>query len=50
MGLWAGLPTRIFMIGTIAAMQWWIYDSWKTFCGLGTTGGSSKKGNIKGEK
>lgn len=38
-GLWSGLVARIFMIGTLTAFQWWIYDSFKTACGLGTTGG-----------
>ena len=42
-GLWAGLGTRIFMIGTLAALQWWIYDTFKTAVGLQTTGGASKK-------
>lgn len=42
-GLWAGLGTRIIMIGTIAAFQWWIYDTFKTALGLQTTGGASKK-------
>jgi solute carrier family 25 phosphate transporter 3 len=31
------------MIGTIAAFQWWIYDTFKTAMGLQTTGGASKK-------
>ncbi|CAF1575421.1 unnamed protein product [Rotaria sp. Silwood1] len=34
-----GLGTRILMIGTIAALQWWIYDTFKTTMGMGTTGG-----------
>jgi len=34
-----GLGTRVLMIGTLTGLQWWIYDSWKTFMGLGTTGG-----------
>lgn len=34
-----GLGTRIIMIGTIAALQWWIYDTFKTTMGMGTTGG-----------
>ena len=33
-----GLGTRIVMIGTIAALQWWIYDTFKTAMGMGTTG------------
>ncbi|KAK7207954.1 mitochondrial carrier domain-containing protein [Myxozyma melibiosi] len=38
-GLWNGLPVRIFMIGTLTAMQWLIYDSFKLYVGLPTTGG-----------
>ena len=37
-GLWKGLVARIFMIGTLTGLQWWIYDSWKAFCGLKPTG------------
>lgn len=33
-GLWAGLMTRIVMIGTLTGLQWWIYDSFKTAVGL----------------
>jgi solute carrier family 25 phosphate transporter 3 len=40
-GLWKGLGTRIFMIGTLTGFQWWIYDSFKTSMGLATTGGSA---------
>jgi solute carrier family 25 phosphate transporter 3 len=39
----AGLGTRILMIGTLTGLQWWIYDTFKTVCGLGTTGGAVKK-------
>jgi solute carrier family 25 (mitochondrial phosphate transporter), member 3 len=28
-GLWGGLGTRIVMIGTLTALQWLIYDSFK---------------------
>ena len=38
-GLWAGLTTRIIMVGTLTGLQWWIYDSFKTAVGLQTTGG-----------
>lgn len=38
-GLWKGLGTRIFMIGTLTCLQWMIYDSYKIWCGLATTGG-----------
>lgn len=33
-GLWNGLPTRIFMIGTLTAFQWLIYDSFKVSLGV----------------
>lgn len=38
-GLWNGLPVRIVMIGTLTAFQWLIYDTWKVWLGLPTTGG-----------
>ncbi|KAK6525109.1 Cu/Pi carrier [Orbilia ellipsospora] len=38
-GLWNGLPVRILMIGTLTGLQWLIYDSFKVFLGLPTTGG-----------
>ena len=38
-GLWKGLGTRVFMVGTLTCMQWVIYDSFKVACGLATTGG-----------
>jgi len=38
-GLWNGLPVRIIMIGTLTAMQWLLYDSFKVALGLPTTGG-----------
>ncbi|KZT21177.1 mitochondrial carrier protein [Neolentinus lepideus HHB14362 ss-1] len=34
-----GLGTRIVMIGTLTGFQWWIYDTFKSSMGLGTTGG-----------
>eukprot|EP00456_Euglypha_rotunda_P038592 TRINITY_DN2966_c0_g1_i4.p1 TRINITY_DN2966_c0_g1~~TRINITY_DN2966_c0_g1_i4.p1 ORF type:complete len:319 (-),score=34.84 TRINITY_DN2966_c0_g1_i4:99-1055(-) len=34
-----GLGTRVIMIGTLTGLQWWIYDSFKTAMGFGTTGG-----------
>jgi solute carrier family 25 phosphate transporter 3 len=43
MGVWQGLGTRIIMIGTLTGLQWWIYDTFKTAFGLGTTGGAAKK-------
>lgn len=39
-GLWNGLPMRIIMIGTLTGLQWMIYDSFKVFIGLPTTGGA----------
>jgi solute carrier family 25 phosphate transporter 3 len=38
-----GLGTRILMIGTLTGLQWWIYDTWKTAMGLGTSGGGAAK-------
>ncbi|GAA6037305.1 hypothetical protein JCM8097_008674 [Rhodosporidiobolus ruineniae] len=40
-GLWAGLGTRIFMIGTLTALQWLIYDTFKVAAGLPTTGAAA---------
>ncbi|CAN6713519.1 unnamed protein product [Malus baccata var. baccata] len=34
-----GLPLRIIMIGTLTGGQWVIYDAFKVFVGLPTTGG-----------
>merc|ERR1719453_2141687 len=42
-GVWQGLGTRIIMIGTLTGLQWWIYDSFKSAMGLGTSGGGGKK-------
>jgi solute carrier family 25 phosphate transporter 3 len=39
-GLWSGLPVRIVMIGTLTGLQWMIYDYFKIFMGLPTTGGA----------
>ncbi|KII64578.1 Phosphate carrier protein, mitochondrial [Thelohanellus kitauei] len=30
-GVWAGLMTRILMVGTLTAMQWFIYDAFKVY-------------------
>jgi len=47
-GLWNGLPVRIVMIGTLTGLQWMIYDSFKIFMGLPTTGGGNEqKGELK---
>ena len=37
-GLWNGLPVRILMIGTLTSFQWLIYDSFKAYVGLPTSG------------
>ncbi|POW17187.1 hypothetical protein PSTT_00648 [Puccinia striiformis] len=37
-GLWAGLGTRIVMVGTLTALQWLIYDYVKVAFGFPTTG------------
>ncbi|KAI9799058.1 MAG: hypothetical protein M1833_004252 [Piccolia ochrophora] len=29
LGLWNGLPVRIVQIGTLTALQWLLYDTWK---------------------
>jgi solute carrier family 25 phosphate transporter 3 len=34
-----GIGTRIIMIGTLTGLQWWIYDTFKSAFGMGTTGG-----------
>lgn len=33
-GLWGGLGTRIIMVGTLTALQWFIYDGVKVALGL----------------
>jgi len=34
LGLWKGLGPRIFMIGTLTALQWFIYDTAKVVLAL----------------
>lgn len=41
-GLWNGLPVRIVMIGTLTGLQWLLYDSFKAYVGLPTTGSTKK--------
>ncbi|KAI9263773.1 mitochondrial carrier domain-containing protein [Sporodiniella umbellata] len=41
-GLWTGLGPRIFMIGTLTALQWLVYDTFKINMGFPTTGGSEE--------
>jgi solute carrier family 25 phosphate transporter 3 len=38
-GIWAGIGTRVFMVGTLSASMFLIYDSVKVLVGLPTTGG-----------
>ncbi|GLJ32217.1 hypothetical protein SUGI_0648440 [Cryptomeria japonica] len=38
-----GLPLRILMVGSLTGVQWGIYDSFKVFVGLPTTGGSTNQ-------
>jgi solute carrier family 25 phosphate transporter 3 len=41
--LWTqGLLPRTLLTGTAVGFQWWIYDSFKTAMGMGTTGGEAK--------
>jgi len=37
--MFGGLGTRVIMIGTLTGLQWWIYDTFKSNMGMGTTGG-----------
>lgn len=39
----AGIGTRILMIGTLTGLQWWIYDTFKSTMGMGTSGGAPAK-------
>lgn len=41
-GIWRGLGARIVMIGTLTALQWFIYDTFKVYSGLPTSGASEK--------
>nr|QKK35449.1 mitochondrial Pic2 [Starmerella bombicola] len=41
-GLWNGLGTRIVMVGTLTGLQWLLYDSFKAYVGLPTSGGAKK--------
>lgn len=41
-GLWTGLGTRIIMVGTLTGLQWLLYDSFKAYVGLPTSGGGKK--------
>ena len=42
-GCWTGLGPRIFMVGTLTALQWFIYDSFKAAVNLPLAGATAKK-------
>lgn len=42
-GIWRGLGARIVMIGTLTALQWFIYDTFKVYVGLPTSGATEEK-------
>ena len=42
-GVWRGLGARIVMVGTLTALQWFIYDTYKVYCGLPTSGAADQK-------
>lgn len=42
-GCWTGLGPRIVMIGTLTALQWFIYDTFKVYVGLPTSGAAKKE-------
>ncbi|KAI7865931.1 mitochondrial carrier domain-containing protein [Spinellus fusiger] len=42
-GLWRGLGMRVVMVGTLTALQWLIYDTFKVYVGFPTTGSTKDK-------
>lgn len=44
-GVWRGLGARIIMVGTLTAMQWFIYDTFKVYAGLPTSGSVEPQGS-----
>lgn len=42
-GVWRGLGARIVMVGTLTALQWFIYDTFKVYIGLPTSGAVEEK-------
>jgi solute carrier family 25 phosphate transporter 3 len=40
-GIWRGLGLRIFMVGTLTCLQWFIYDSFKVSVGFPSAGGAA---------
>jgi len=47
MGLWRGLTARIIMIGTLTALQWFIYDSVKVYFRLPRPGPAEMPESLK---
>ena len=45
-GIWRGLMPRIVMVGTLTGLQWLIYDTYKVWSGLPTTGTTGTKTTI----
>ena len=43
LGVWRGLGARIVMVGTLTALQWFIYDTFKVYAGFPTSGAIEKK-------
>jgi len=43
MGLWKGFAPRVFMIGTLTGLQWFIYGAFKASAGLPTPGAAVSK-------
>ncbi|CAO3590256.1 unnamed protein product [Absidia cylindrospora] len=41
-GVWRGLGPRVLMIGTLTSFQWLIYDTFKVYMGLPTTGAAKR--------
>jgi solute carrier family 25 phosphate transporter 3 len=46
-GLWKGFGPRVFMIGTLTGLQWFIYDTVKAYFGIPTTGAAGKQSVAK---
>lgn len=42
-GLWGGFGPRVFMIGTLTGLQWFIYGAFKSFVGLPAPGQSKEE-------
>jgi len=42
-GVWNGFGLRVVMVGTLTGLQWLIYDTFKVYIGLPTTGGASNE-------